>query len=59
MDEGLAAVHQKIDGGLAAVNQRMDAGFAAQDHRFAWLVGIQLTTTAAVVGTLLAALLVR
>ena len=59
MDAGFAAVNQKMDAGLTAMNQRMDAGFAAQDHRFAWLVGIQLTTTAAVVGTLLAALLVR
>ena len=59
----LTALDQKINAGLAAVNQRMDPGFAAldhkMDHRFAWLVGIQLTTTAAVVGTLLAALLVR
>ena len=59
MDAGFAAMNQKIDAGLAATNQRMDAGFAAQDHRFAWLVGIKLTTTAAVVGALLAALLVR
>ena len=59
VDAGFAAMNQKMDAGLAATNQRMDAGFAAQDHRFAWLVGIQLTTTAAVVGTLLAALLVR
>ena len=59
MDAGFAAMNQRMDAALAATNERMDAGFAAQDHRFAWLVGIQLTTTAAVVGTLLAALLVR
>ena len=63
MDAGFAELHQKIDIGLAAVHQRMDAGFAALDHkidhRFAWLVGIQLTTTAAVVATLLAALFAR
>ena len=59
LEQRLNALDQKMDAGLAAMNQRMDAGFAAQDHRFAWLVGIQLTTTAAVVGTLLAALLVR
>ena len=63
MDAGLTAVNQKIDAGLAAVNQKIDAGFAALDHkmerRFVWLVGIQLTTTAAAVGTLLAALLAR
>ena len=59
LEQRLNTLDQKMDAGLAATNQRMDAGFAAQDHRFAWLVGIQLTTTAAVVGTLLAALLVR
>ena len=59
LEQRLTALDQKMDAGFAATNQRMDAGFAAQDHRFAWLVGIQLTTTAAVVGTLLAALLVR
>ena len=63
MDAGFAAMNQRMDTALAAMNQKMDAGFAAldhkMDHRFAWLVGIQLTTTAAVVGTLLAALLVR
>ena len=63
MDTALATLDQKIDAGLAAVNQKMDAGFAALDrkidHRFAWVVGIQLTTTVAVVGTVLAALLAR
>ena len=63
IDVGLAAVNQKIDAGLAALDQKMDAGFAALDrkidHRFAWVVGIQLTTTVAVVGAVLAALLAR
>ena len=59
LEQRVNALDRKMDAGFAATNQRMDAGFAAQDHRFAWLVGIQLTTTAAVVGTLLAALLVR
>ena len=63
LEQRVNALDQKMDAGLAAMNQKMDAGFAAldhkMDHRFAWLVGIQLTTTAAVVGTLLAALLVR
>ena len=57
IEQRLSALDRKMDAGFAAMNQRMDAGVAAQDHRFAWLVGIQLTTTAAVVGTLLAALL--
>ena len=63
LEQRVNALDQKMDAGLAAMNQKMDAGFAAldhkMDHRFAWLVSIQLTTTAAVVGTLLAALLVR
>ena len=59
LEQRLNALDRKMDTALATTNQRMDAGVAAQDHRFAWLVGIQLTTTAAVVGTLLAALLMR
>ena len=59
LEQRLSALDKKMDAGLAAMNQRMDAGFAAQDHRFAWLVGMQLTTTAAVVGTLLGARLAR
>ena len=55
MDRRFESLEQRLN----ALDQKMDAGVAAQDHRFAWLVGIQLTTTAAVVGTLLAALLVR
>ena len=57
--EGIDRRFESLEQRLNALDQKMDAGVAAQDHRFAWLVGIQLTTTAAVVGTLLAALLVR
>ena len=55
----MASVDERVAFLEGRVNEQSDAGVAAQDHRFAWLVGIQLTTTAAVVGTLLAALLVR
>ena len=47
LEQRLTALDRKVDAGFAAMNQKMDAGFAAQDHRFAWLVGIRLTTTAA------------
>ena len=57
--EGIDRRFESLEQRLNALDQKMDAGVAAQDHRFAWLVGIQLTTTAAVVGTLLTALLVR
>ena len=54
---------ESIEQRLNVLDQKMDTGFAAVDHkldqRFAWLVGIQLTTTAAAVGTVLAALLAR
>ena len=59
MDLRFVGIEQRLN----ALDQKMDAGFAAldhkMDHRFAWLVGIQLTTTAAAVGTVLAALLAR
>ena len=61
--EGMDRRFESLDQRLNVLDQKMDTGFAAldqkMDHRFAWLVGIQLTTTTAAVGTVLAALLAR
>ena len=56
---GRLSLHSLRHGHASLPIASMDAGVAAQDHRFAWLVGMQLTTTAAVVGTLLGARLAR
>lgn len=47
IEERLTGLDQKIDRGLSALEQKLD-------QRFAWLVGIQLTTLVAIIAALLA-----
>ena len=64
----LAALDQKLDGSVAALDQKLDRSVAALDQklsgldqkldqRFAWVIGIQVTTLLAMVTTLVAIIL--
>jgi hypothetical protein len=57
MDAGFARLDSKMDLGFARLDSKMDLGFARLDARldaqFRWLVGIQITTFAVVLGALM------
>lgn len=42
-----------VETAIVRLEQRMDARFDVVDRRFFWIIGIQITTLTAIVGTLL------
>jgi hypothetical protein len=59
MDRRFEALEDKIDRRFAVTDQRLDLLDARMSRQFIWVVGVQVTTFAALVAAILGAILVR